>query len=190
MKDLTVLIPIRVESLVRLENVLAVIRYLRKYFETNIMVLEADKRNNGVLCSLLPQNVDYIFVPDNDPVFYRTKYINQMAMKATTEFLAIWDADVVSLPSQVYESIIKLRSGKYDICYPYEGIFLDTSKLIRDLYLESEDITILEELNDDDCALWHIYAWRSPSCQCKVIPCLRDGKSKVLRLGTRRHREI
>ena len=102
MKDLTVLIPIRVESLVRLENVLAVIRYLRKYFETNIMVLEADKRNNGVLCSLLPQNVDYIFVPDNDPVFYRTKYINQMAMKATTEFLAIWDADVVSLPSQVY----------------------------------------------------------------------------------------
>ena len=146
MKDLTVLIPIRVESLVRLENVLAVIRYLRKYFETNIMVLEADKRNNGVLCSLLPQDVDYIFVLDNDPVFYRTKYINQMAMKATTEFLAIWDADVVSLPSQVYESIIKLRSGKYDICYPYEGIFLDTSKLIRDLYLESEDITILEEL--------------------------------------------
>ena len=83
MKDLTVLIPIRVESLVRLENVLAVIRYLRKYFETNIMVLEADKRNNGVLCSLLPQNVDYIFVPDNDPVFYRTKYINQMTRKAT-----------------------------------------------------------------------------------------------------------
>ncbi len=38
MRDLTVLIPVRVDSLVRLENVLAVIRYLYRYFDVNLMV--------------------------------------------------------------------------------------------------------------------------------------------------------
>lgn len=69
MRDLTVLIPIRVDSLVRLENVLAVIRYLYRYFDVNLMVLEADRYDNGILRSLLPQDVVYIFVSDTDPVF-------------------------------------------------------------------------------------------------------------------------
>lgn len=69
MRDLTVLIPVRVDSLVRLENVLAVIRYLYRYFDVNLMVLEADRYDNGILRSLLPKDVAYIFVPDTDPVF-------------------------------------------------------------------------------------------------------------------------
>ncbi len=69
MRDLTVLIPVRVDSLVRLENVLAVIRYLYRYFDVNLMVLEADRYDKGILRSLLPQDVAYIFVPDTDPVF-------------------------------------------------------------------------------------------------------------------------
>lgn len=69
MRDLTVLIPVRVDSLVRLENVLAVIRYLYRYFDVNLMVLEADRYDNGILRSLLPQDVVYIFVSDTDPVF-------------------------------------------------------------------------------------------------------------------------
>lgn len=148
MKDLTVLIPVRVDSLVRLENVLMVTRYLCKYFEVNIIVLEADRHNNGILSSLLLQEVNYMFVLDNDPVFYRTKYINQMALKVTTEFLAVWDADVVFPPVQVNEALLKLRSGDYDIYYPYDGDFMDTSKLIRDLYLESGKIELLEELGN------------------------------------------
>lgn len=51
MRDLTVLIPVRVDSLVRLENVLAVIRYLYRYFDVNLMVLEADRYDNGILRS-------------------------------------------------------------------------------------------------------------------------------------------
>jgi len=148
MNDLTVFIPVRIESLVRLENVLAVIRYLHKYFEVNIMVLEADRHDNGILHSLLSEDVNYLFVLDNDPVFYRTKYINQMAMKASTDFLAIWDADVVFSPNQVYEALQNLRSAQYDICYPYDGDFIDTTKLIRDLYLENGEIAVLEELKE------------------------------------------
>lgn len=123
MRDLTVLIPVRVDSLVRLENVLAVIRYLYRYFDVNLMVLEADRYDNGILRSLLPQDVAYSFVPDTDPIFYRTKYINQMAKNATSDYLAVWDADVIFSPSQVNEALVSLRSGKYEVCYPYDGVF-------------------------------------------------------------------
>lgn len=148
MGDLTVLIPVRVESLVRLENALAVVRYLKKYFVTHIIVLEADKSNNGILETLLPQDVHYIFVKDTDPVFYRTKYINQMASEVATDYLAVWDADVLFSPFQVQDAIQQLRLQKCDFCYPYDGDFWDTSKLIREEYLEHEEISLLEELKD------------------------------------------
>lgn len=146
--DLTVLMPVRIESLERLENVLAVVRYIGRYFKTNIMVLEAARSNNGILSGLLPSDVHYVYVRDNDPVFYRTSYINQMASEVQTDFLSVWDADVVFSPSQVFEAMVKLRSGKVDFCYPYDGEFLDTSKLVREAFLESGDVSLLEELKD------------------------------------------
>lgn len=148
MRDLTVLIPVRIESLVRLENTLAVVRYLKKHFDIHVTVLEADKSDNGILKKLLPQEVRYTFVKDTDPVFYRTKYINQMVSEVTTDYLAVWDADVLFPPTQVQDAVQQLRLRKCDFCYPYDGDFWDTSKLIREEYLEHEDISLLEELKD------------------------------------------
>ena len=39
--DLTVLLPVRIDSMIRLENLLTVIKYLQKYFVVDIKVLEA-----------------------------------------------------------------------------------------------------------------------------------------------------
>lgn len=44
-------------------------------------------------------------------------------MNATSDYLAVWDADVIFSPSQVYEALVSLRSGKYEVCYPYDGLF-------------------------------------------------------------------
>lgn len=148
LKDLTILIPVRIDSLARLENILAVIKYIDKYFDTNVFVLEADARNCGILNRQILCGVQYSYVKDCDPVFYRTKYINLMASKVATEYLAVWDADVILPPSQVYDSVQKLRSKQFDFCYPYDGTFLDTSKLIRGLFLDSNDVAWLEELRD------------------------------------------
>lgn len=146
--DLTVLIPVRVESLVRLENVLSVLAYFERYFKTNVMVLEADQRNSGILQGKLLGNVNYSYAYDCDPVFYRTRYINRMAADVSTDFLAVWDADVICSPGQVNEAILKLRSDLLDFCYPYDGDFLDTSKLVRETFLEDGDVGILAELKD------------------------------------------
>ena len=71
--DLTVLLPVRIDSMIRLENLLTVIKYLQKYFVVDIKVLEASGFDSQILRSLLPNSVDYTYVKDDDPVFYRTR---------------------------------------------------------------------------------------------------------------------
>ena len=83
-KDFTFLIPIRLDSVVRLENLMVTINFIEKYFLTNIKVLNVDEYENGILPRLLGRKVDYEFVKDQDNVFYRTKYLNRMAINADT----------------------------------------------------------------------------------------------------------
>lgn len=148
LNDLTVVIPIRIDSIIRLENLLAVIKYLRSNFCTNIIVLEADRQNNKILQSLLQANINYIFELDNDPVFHRTYYINKMIEYVKTPFTAVWDADVIFPPEQVITAIEILRSNKADIVFPYDGRFLDVSKLIRENYIQNHNIEILNKFQE------------------------------------------
>lgn len=148
MTDLTVLIPVRLDSLVRLENLMAVIRYLQGNFDFKIVVTEGDKYNNSVLDVMLPKSVEHIFVEDSDPVFYRTKYINDMARNVATKYLAVWDTDVVFPVKQVYCALELLDTRCCDIAFPYDGRFLDSTKIIRQMYIEKGDLRILEELSE------------------------------------------
>ena len=46
LNDVTFVIPIRIDSIIRLENLLLTIDCLLSYFETNIVVIEASNYNN------------------------------------------------------------------------------------------------------------------------------------------------
>ncbi len=146
LQNVTVLIPVRIDSIIRLENVLAVISYLWENFELNIMVWEAAPYNNHKLQRLLPSNVLYEFSVDNDPVFYRTKYINNMAQMQKSGIVAVWDADVLLPVHQVSTAVSLITTNDCDIVYPYDGIFLDTSICIRQMYMENPNVSLLEEL--------------------------------------------
>jgi predicted glycosyltransferase involved in capsule biosynthesis len=141
-KDFTFLIPVRFDSIIRLENALASIRYLLQNFETNILVIEAANYENGILRKLLDKRVGYIFIEDKDEIFYKTKYVNMLALNSTTPYIGIWDADVIIPKHQIYDTIVKLREG-YEIGYPYDGKFYDTSEIIREFYLREMKIDIL-----------------------------------------------
>jgi predicted glycosyltransferase involved in capsule biosynthesis len=140
-KDLTFIIPIRVDSIIRLENLLMCIQYLLRNFETNIIVLEASDYNNGILGKLLDKRVEYLFVEDKDPVFYRTRYLNLMTQKSATPFIGIWDADVIIPKEQIMDAVSNLREG-YEIAYPYSGFFYETSYTIRELFLKKKSIDV------------------------------------------------
>lgn len=145
LEDLTFLLPLKVDSIIRIENLLMVIKYLQRNFQTNITVLEVAPYNNGILRKLLNRKVKYMFVEDKDPIFYRTKYRNIMAKEVETPFLAIWDVDVIVDKQLIIDAMNKLRSGEADIAYPYDGKFYDTSDIIRSLFIRKNKIQILHK---------------------------------------------
>lgn len=56
----TVLIPLRVDSVERLENLLCVIKYLIKR-DLYIFIYEADYNNNGIVSKLLPRTKKILY---------------------------------------------------------------------------------------------------------------------------------
>lgn len=143
--DVTFLIPVRFDSVVRLENLIMVIDFLTTHFDTHIHILEAADYNNRLLERLMPQkqNVSVRFIEDHDPVFHRTRYINLLVNDCQTPLLAVWDTDVIVPPDQIVQSVECLRKQEAGFVYPYEEKFLETSELLRELYLETRDLNLL-----------------------------------------------
>ena len=57
--NVTFMIPVRVDSLVRLENLILTVRFLSQHFSCHIIVLEADAYNNGIIRKMLGKRVEY-----------------------------------------------------------------------------------------------------------------------------------
>lgn len=146
--DLTFLIPFRQDSLDRLENICLITEYLLVNFDTNIEVLECAPYCNGILKKVLNKKVKYNFLEDNDPVLFRTTYINNMVRSCLTPYLSIWDIDAIAPVEQMVKAIEMLRSSKAHFVYPYQKKLLDTSFIIRKLYIQNRSIEFLEQNQD------------------------------------------
>jgi len=145
LQDMTFLIPIRLDSIARLENLIIAVDYIEKSFVTNITVLEGSNRNNGIIQKMLGKKIKYVFQEDKDPIFYRTMYLNKMIQLVDSKFLGIWDADVIIDKKQIVDSISNLRNGDIDIAYPYDGEFLDTTEIMKNLYVRKKNIGVLHK---------------------------------------------
>jgi len=141
--DVTFLIPVRLDSTTRIENLLMVLDFLHYNFNTNIHILEASSYCNNILLKLLHEKISYDFVEDYDPIFHRTKYINLMVKDCNSPFVAVWDADVIVPIEQIITSVQWLRKKNTDFVSPYKNKFLDTTYILRELYLKTRDIQML-----------------------------------------------
>lgn len=93
----TVLIPLRVDSVERLENLLCVIKYLIK-LDLYIFIYEADYNNNGIVSKLLPRTkkILYKFIYDIESILffvslgaYQAETINALSSMSETP-LCVW----------------------------------------------------------------------------------------------------
>lgn len=144
LKDVTFIIPLRIDNVDRLENTLVIVDFLLENFETRIKILEASGRDTGLLRKLLPKEVAIYFREDFDVIFHRTKYINQLTDLCKTTFIGLWDADVIVPVTQIQETMDLLRSRQMDFVTPFQYKALDTSYILRDLYIQTRDMGILE----------------------------------------------
>jgi len=142
--DTTFIIPIRADTIVRLENLILTVDYLQEGLQTHIVVLEAAPYNNGIIQNALKDRVTYLFTEDKDPVYHKTKYLNQMTKDVKTDFVGIWDADVLVEHVQILDSLNHLRQNLCDIAYPYDGDFYDISDLLRNHYVVHRNLDFLK----------------------------------------------
>jgi predicted glycosyltransferase involved in capsule biosynthesis len=142
--DITFMILARLDSIARLENVIASASALLQHFNTTVYVLEADRYCNNVLHTMLGNKVRYEFVEDDDPILHKTRYFNLMMQKIETPFVSIWDADTIVEKDAIIECLDKLRKGEADIALPYNGVCLDTSDILRKIYFMKQDIEVFK----------------------------------------------
>ena len=148
--DVTFLVPVRMDSKDRRENLETVIDMLHKDFDTNFIVLEADK-SEKVTFDKEYENVRKVFVEDDNPIFHRTKYINMMCGMAETEYLGVWDTDVVVSPTQIMRSVEALRNMEAQFVIPYDGRFVWINSSNRGEFLKNRSIRFLEsEIDNSD----------------------------------------
>src|ERR1035437_7470632 len=103
LSDVTFLIPLRIDSDHRKNNLAVLLGLLNRDFKTNIIVLEADKTQLYHPSQEI-KNLAYHFIYDEDEIFYRTRYINKMIAISSTPYIAVWDADAIAIPCQVADA--------------------------------------------------------------------------------------
>lgn len=121
-KALTVVIPVRIDSRERKENLDSVISFFLRETFALVIVLEADK-SRQYQYNEPSGRLSCYFEKDDDPIFHRTKYINQLLLLSTTEIVGVWDTDALASLSQIKQSMEHIRTGA-TISYPYGGLFV------------------------------------------------------------------
>lgn len=133
LKEVSFLIPVRIDSESRLENLYFTTRYLQKYFDTNIIIAESDIVQK-VDTSLLPQNCEHHFFYDDSPLFFRTKINNWLIRKAQTPIIGIYDTDVIAPVQQILESVELLKKNYCQMAFPYDGSFVSVDSLFKEMF--------------------------------------------------------
>lgn len=143
--DVSIVIPLRVDSQERADNLSFILSLLLAQPSVSVDILEADTERRFHLANEHAR-LRYRFVQDEDPVFHRTHYLNQLLMDAEHSIVGIWDTDVIIPPVQVLAGIKRIKQGSV-MCFPYDGrfIFLNEgqSAAIRNNSLALENIGIL-----------------------------------------------
>lgn len=121
-EELTIVIPLRLDSRERENNLDMILEQLSGLRNIKIIILEADSQSFYRLKKNYT-NVTYLFVKDEDPVFYRTHYINKLLSEANTRIVGVWDTDVIIPEPQIREAVSMIEKGEAAMCFPYDGHF-------------------------------------------------------------------
>lgn len=112
-----VVMPVRIDSDDRKENLKAVLAWLQQ-FGIRVLMLEADQTPHLKSIVSAYTHAEYLFVEDNNHTFHRTKYINVLLRQATSRYVAVWDTDVIVRPEQVARTLDRMEKEHVVMGYP------------------------------------------------------------------------
>lgn len=118
LKDSTFIIPLRIDSDDRKNNLMITTKYLLNNFDASIIILEADHSPQAK--GMIDERIKYIFYEDNNDFFHRTKFLNIMLNETKTSCVINYDIDVL-LPVGAYTYAYNLiKNDQADLVYPFE----------------------------------------------------------------------
>ena len=122
-KDITLIIPLKVDSKDRLRNINTALAFSLKFYGFKIIIKEVDSTRKYNSPLLNDPRVTYIFEQSDSKSFHRTKILNDMLLMVDTEFVANYDCDII-LPIQTVREVLYLFQQGYDMVYPYRRLTL------------------------------------------------------------------
>jgi hypothetical protein len=143
LKDVSFLIPVKIDSEDRLTNIYTSTAFLEKYFHTHIIVMEVDQQQH-INPTRLPPGTKYFFRKASGARLHRTQVNNNMIRMADTRFIALYDADVIIPVKQVLAAVKVLRQGEYPVVSPYNGVFFNVDVLLKEMFIRFQEDEFLE----------------------------------------------
>ena len=159
--DLTITIPVRIDSHQRLNNLIACTNALLATTTARIFVGIADPLS---LAHTLDSRIEIVPITDSDTAsFHRTRLLNEMARMVSTTFIANVDADVVVPIQQWEETMELLRKTSAGLVYPYDGRMVNLSwghhPWLEQATYSSMPIVnrqLMHENSVGGCAVWRV----------------------------------
>lgn len=154
MKDLTFLLPCRIETDDRLRNVITSTSYILKNFpEAKVLIKEVDTQSNFQEY-VLPQikkyvgdigQLKHIFEQSEEKFFHKTRILNDLLIVSDTPILYNHDVDVVLPLDSVKLAYHSIKNEGSDAVYPFGcGIYqwaVNYSEELMNKFLSSHDGT-------------------------------------------------
>ena len=158
MKNLTFLLPCRIESEDRLKNVITSTTYLLKNFpEAQVILKEVDTRSHFKFRALPvikkyvnTDRLTHIFEESDEKFFHKTRILNDLLVASDTDIVYNHDVDIV-LPKGSYQTAYNaINDGNADVVYPFgAGVYqwaVNYSESIFNQFLDSGfDFSTLDE---------------------------------------------
>ena len=129
--NLTFLIPTRIETEDRLRNIISSVTYLLKHTDAKVIVKEVAPHNTFLFRGLSEvkkrvdtSNLISLYEESNDPLFCKSKVLNDLIIESDTKFVANYDADCILPVESYHQAYYALDSGQADVVYPYQcGVY-------------------------------------------------------------------
>lgn len=122
--QLTIVIPVRIDSKERHENLNAIILFILNNTQADIIVMEADDKQRFIP-KITNNKIKYYFKNDCDQIFHHSKYRNELLYLSNTEIVAVWDADVFICIYQLIKGITLLKNNTMVVPYDGRAIYLN-----------------------------------------------------------------
>lgn len=152
LSKLTAIMPVKIDSTDRLENILVVSDYITKRLHVpKLIIIEIDKEPR--LFNFFKDNdqISYSFVEDHG-VWSRGRAFNTVLPWVKTDVVAIWDTDAV-IPSQSLHMAYKnIAEEDADIAMPYSIFYHVHRKFIRDAKYGALNFNIVNDPRNYDHA--------------------------------------